>query len=226
MAARSKSRDQRRSTRPLSKLERDRLHQALRYARSEVSTMRPLLNVAEAATLDMYRRLRHADRGAIPGVARLAEHLGWTRPATIEKLEALRNKGFIKRAADCSLYLETCEAVVFKSATALLAMALALATINPASETQWRHAAAIHHANAVDICAEIAGLVEIGKVKVEKNTAKGIYSGPQIPVIHCLPSDRGQGRAAILRTIPFKYKERALAIFAELDALQSLRQAA
>ena len=91
----------------LTDIERQRITDALTYARSEPARMRPMLNDAEAATLDMMRRLRAAHHDAAPSVSRLAEYLGWTRSAVVEQLEMLRHKGFVRRAEDCSTYLET-----------------------------------------------------------------------------------------------------------------------
>lgn len=211
MAAPSKTRDQRQSARPLTRLERASLLDALRYARCEPAAMRPLLNRAEAATLDMYRRIRHADKGAIPGVARIAEFLGWKRSATIEQLEALRRKGFIKRAHDCSLYLESCEAVVFKCADALLALAVSLASIDPSNEIQWRKYAVIQHANAIDVCRRMAEFVKTGKTKVSKRAKEGIYHGPQLPS---------------LQYIPVRNRKEASKLLLRLKDLETLRQAA
>lgn len=213
MAARSKTRDQRQSARPLSKLERASLLDALRYARCEPAAMRPLLNRAEAATLDMYRRVRHADKGAIPGVARIAEHLGWKRSTTIEQLEALRRKGFIKRAHDCSLYLETCEAAVFKCADALLALAVSLASIDPSSERSWRKHAVLQHANAMDVCRKLAEFVKIQEAEVSDRTVKGLFSGPQIPILRFVQPEK-VGR-------PNKTQKRIAELLAEVAELRA-----
>lgn len=147
---------------PLTKLERSRIVEALQWARTEPERMRPMLNEAEAAALDMFRRLRAAQADAAPSVARLAEYLGWTRPATVERPEALRRKGFVQRASDCSTYLETIEAVGFRCIVPLVAMYLDLARIDPRNEPQWRRTASIHHANALDIAGRLAELVPHG----------------------------------------------------------------
>lgn len=183
MAARSKSRDQRQTARPLTPIEHQRLVDALRFARCTPSHMRPLLNKEEATTLEMYRRVRTLEHGATPKVSRLAEYLGGTRESTIEQLEALRRKGFLHRAADCSLYIETCESVVHKCSDALLALAVSLASINPATEKNWRQAAANHHANAVDICRKLAQLVQTSVADASKHAADSSISGPHIPLL-------------------------------------------
>ncbi len=66
---------------PLTKVERSRIVEAVQFARTEPERMRPMLNEAEAATLDMMRRLRAAQADAAPSVSRLAEYLSWSRSA-------------------------------------------------------------------------------------------------------------------------------------------------
>ena len=154
---------------PLTKLECSRIVEALHCARTEPERMRPMLNEAEAAALDMFRRLRAAQFDTAPSVSRLADYLGWTRPATVERLEGLRRKGFIKRASDCSTYLETVEAVGFRCIVPLVAMCLDLARIDPRNEPQWRRTASIHHANALDIAKRIAQLVPDGIFRPNTN---------------------------------------------------------
>ena len=184
MTTKSKTRDERKELHPLSKIERARIIDALRFARMETRAMRPMLNLAEAATLDMFRRLRQADHDAAPSVSRLAEYLGWTRSATVEQLEALKRKGFIKRAQDCSLYIETIEAVALKCSSSLVAMAVALATSDPGNTQAFSQIASVHHANAVEICHKIALLVPSGLVIVSKDVGKASFYGPIIPIIH------------------------------------------
>ena len=142
----------------LSDIERKRIDDALTYARSEPARLRPWLNDAEAATLDMMRRLRAAHHDAAPSVARLAEYLGWTRDAVVEQLEMLRHKGFIRRAADCATYLETAEAVAFRCCLPLLALMLDLAETDPRDTAASHDVHARHHANAVDIARMVAEL--------------------------------------------------------------------
>lgn len=143
----------------LTDIERKRIGDALTYARSEPARMRPWLNDAEAATLDMMRRLRAAHHDAAPSVSRLAEYLGWTRDAVVEQLEMLRHKGFIRCADDCSTYLETAEAVGFRVVMPLLALMLDLAETDPRDLETGRDILARHHANAVDIAHMVAELV-------------------------------------------------------------------
>lgn len=191
-------------TGPISELERQRVVDALTYARSEPARMRPMLNDAEAATLDMMRRLRAAHHDAAPSVSRLAEYLGWTRSAVVEQLEALRRKGFIRRADDCSTYLETCEAVGFRCVVPLIALALDLATIDPRDLAAGRDAIARHHANAVDIVRLLAELVPGAIIMANKDTAQGVLRRSQIParsirnepVVRSLVSARSRAIAA------------------------------
>lgn len=143
----------------LTDIERKRITDALTYARSEPARMRPMLNDAEALTLDMMRRLRAAHHDAAPSVSRLAEYLGWTRSAVVEQLEMLRHKGFVRRAEDCSTYLETAEAVAFRCCMPLLSLMLDLADMDPRDLAAGRDVLARHHANAVDIARTVAQLV-------------------------------------------------------------------
>ena len=122
--------------------------------------MRPMLNEAEAAALDMFRRLRAAQFDTAPSVS---------RPATVERLEGLRRKGFIKRASGCSTYLETVEAVGFRCIVPLVATCLDLARIDPRNEPQWRRTASIHHANVLDIAKRLAQLVPDGIFRPNTN---------------------------------------------------------
>ncbi len=131
--------------------------------------MRPMLNAPEAATLDMMRRLRASHADAAPSVSRLAEYLGWTRSAVVEQLEALRRKGFVKRASDCSTYLETVEAVAFRCCLPLLALMLDLADTDPRDLDRARDVAARHHANALDIARIVAQLVPDGTFRPNTN---------------------------------------------------------
>ncbi len=131
--------------------------------------MRPMLNEAEAATLDMMRRLRASHADAAPSVSRLAEYLGWTRSAVVEQLEALRRKGFVKRASDCATYLETVEAVGFRCVVPLLALMLDLADTHPHDAAGHRDIMARHHANALDIARIVARLVPDGNFRPNTN---------------------------------------------------------
>ena len=166
---------------PLSELERKRITDALTYARSEPARLRPWLNDAEAATLDMMRRLRAANHDAAPSVSRLAEYLGWTRDAVVEQLEALRRKGFIRRAADCSTYLETIEAVGFRCVVPLIALMLDLAQTDPHDLDANRDIFARHHANAVDIARTVAQLVPPMEIAATKRATKGLFHHYEIP---------------------------------------------
>lgn len=165
----------------LTTIERTRIADALTYARSEPSRLRPMLNDAEALTLDMMRRLRAAHHDAAPSVSRLAEYLGWTRSAVVEQLEALRRKGFIRRAEDCSIYLETIEAVGFRCVVPLVALMLDLAETHPHDAAGHRDIMARHHANAVDIARQIAQLVPRALMTVNRRAAQGLIREPRIP---------------------------------------------
>jgi DNA-binding IscR family transcriptional regulator len=162
----------------LTEIERQRITDALMYARSEPARLRPWLNDAEAATLDMMRRLRAAHHDAAPSVSRLAEYLGWTRDAVVEQLEMLRHKGFIRRAADCSTYLETAEAVAFRCAVPLL---LDLAETDPRDTAKSHDVHARHHANALDIARMIAQLVPQTQLVGNKRATNGLFHQPSIP---------------------------------------------
>ncbi len=154
---------------PLTKLERSRIVKALQFARTEPERMRPMLNAPEAATLDMMRRLRAAQADAAPSVSRLAEYLSWSQSAVVEQLEALRRKGFVKRASDCATYLETIEAVGFRCVVPLLALMLDLADTDPRDLDRARDVAARHHANALDIARIVAQLVPDGIFRPNTN---------------------------------------------------------
>ena len=165
----------------LTDIERKRITDALIYARSEPSRLRPMLNDSEALTLDMMRRLRAAHHDAAPSVSRLAEYLGWTRSAVVEQLEALRRKGFIRRAEDCSIYLETAEAVAFRCCMPLLMLMLDLAETDPRDTAKSHEIHALHHANAVDIARQIAQLVPQVTLAVNRRAVGGLHHEPGIP---------------------------------------------
>jgi hypothetical protein len=165
----------------LTDLERKRIADALTYARSEPARLRPWLNDAEAATLDMMRRLRAAHHDAAPSVSRLAEYLGWTRDAVVEQLEMLRHKGFIRRAEDCSIYLETAEAVAFRCCMPLLMLMLDLADMDPRDLAAGRDVLARHHANALDIARTIALLVPQTMVTANQRATGSLFHRYVIP---------------------------------------------
>lgn len=165
----------------LTDIERDRITEALTFARSEPARLRPMLNDAEALTLDMMRRLRATHHDAAPSVSRLAEYLGWTRDAVVEQLEMLRHKGFIRRAADCSTYLETVEAVAFRCCVPLLALMLDLAETDPRDTAASHDVHARHHANALDIARIVAQLVPETELVGNSHASNGLYHKPSIP---------------------------------------------
>lgn len=165
----------------LTDIERKRIDDALTYARSEPARLRPWLNDAEAATLDMMRRLRAANHDAAPSVSRLAEYLGWTRDAVVEQLEMLRHKGFIRRAADCATYLETAEAVAFRCCLPLLALMLDLAATDPRDTAASHDVHARHHANALDIARMVAQLVPPGEIAGNVLAVNGLFHRSMIP---------------------------------------------
>lgn len=165
----------------LTDTERERITKALTFARSEPARLRPWLNDAEAATLDMMRRLRAAHHDAAPSVSRLAEYLGWTRDAVVEQLEMLRHKGFIRRASDCSTYLETVEAVAFRCCVPLLALMLDLAETDPRETAASHDVHARHHANALDIARMVAQLVPQTELVGNKRATNGLFHRSQIP---------------------------------------------
>lgn len=165
----------------LTEIERRRITDALTFARSEPARLRPWLNDSEAATLDMMRRLRASHADAAPSVSRLAEYLGWTRSAVVEQLEALRRKGFIRRADDCSVYLETAEAVAFRCCLPLLALMLDLADTNPRDTAKSHDVHARHHANALDIARLVAQLVPQTSVAGNIHATNGHRRQDRIP---------------------------------------------
>ena len=87
----------------------------------------------------------------------------------MEQLEALRRKGFVKRASDCATYLETVEAVGFRCVVPLLALMLDLAETDPRDLDRARDVAARHHANALDIARIVAQLVPDGTFRPNTN---------------------------------------------------------
>ncbi len=179
----------------LTDLEIKRITDALTYARSEPARLRPWLNDAEAATLDMMRRLRAAHHDAAPSISRLAEYLGWTRDAVVEQLEMLRHKGFIRRAADCATYLETAEAVAFRCCLPLLALMLDLAETDPRDTAASHDVHARHHANALDIARMVAQLVPPGRLAGNVHASNGHLYPRSIPKrsVRQMPPSAGQG---------------------------------
>lgn len=114
----------------LHKHEVNRLRTMLSCATALYPSMRPALQVREAALLRMLRAYRR-EHGATPQYRVLADLLGWTSQAVCDSISILTSNGYIRPDRKGHRPLETVEAAAFAELVPMVAVMLEIATMDP-----------------------------------------------------------------------------------------------